>query len=533
MSEAGNLAAWLLDGALASGAGGRCALREGDRSWTYDELAATVARLSSALRGMRLGRGERVLILMRDTLEAAAAILGVIHAGAVAVPVSELATPDDLHEYVLHAGAVIAIVDGAHEPVIDAIRAETPDLREVICSGTSAGRLAGSHDFGAVVAQAAPQPPVAMGPSDVCLLMYSAGSGPGELRAVPHCQRTIAAAHESFGRDLLQLTAADRMLSVARLSTAYGLGSGLLVPLAVQAESLLFPAQPTSRALFKAVGSYRPTVLVATPSVYAQLAHDAEHQGVARPLEGLRHAIAGAEGMPERLIPRIRAVLGTEVTVGYGLTEIFQFALAGRSSDPGARPGVCGKPLAGVQVRLVDEDGDPVGVDEIGTLELTCGSLFAGYWGGAATDEHELRGDGWFTTRDRFMVDRAGFYHHCGRVDDLFKVGGKWVSPTEVERALTAHEAVWEAAVIGADDEEGLIKPLAFVVTNVGHEGGPALEAELKDYVKNVLAPYKYPRWIEFVDALPRGPGGKMLRYKLRPARGKRRRAETGTLPSE
>jgi benzoate-CoA ligase family protein len=528
MSQVGNLAAWLLDGALANGAGPRCALREGDRAWTYDELAVKVARLSSALRGMRLGRGERVLILMRDTLEASAAILGVIHAGAVAVPVSELATPDDLREYVLHAGAVIAIVDDAHERVLDAIRIETPDLREVICVGA---RLAGSHDFAAVVEAAAPQPPVAMAPSDVCLLLYSAGSGPGELRAVPHSQRTVAAVHDSFARDLLQLSSSDRMLSIARLSTAYGLGAGLIMPLAMQAESLLFPAQPHSKALFKALDSYKPTVLVATPSVYAQLAYDAERLGVTKPLVGLRHVIAGAEGMPERLIPRIRAVLGTEVTVGYGLTEIFQFALAGRSSDPGARPGVCGKPLQGVQVRLVDEDGDPVGVDEIGTLELCCSSLFPGYWaGGGATGEHDLRSDGWFTTRDRFMVDRAGFYHHCGRVDDLFKVGGKWVSPAEVERALTAHEAVWEAAVIGADDDEGLIKPLAFVVTNVGHEGNAALEAELKEYVKNVLAPYKYPRWIEFVDALPRGPGGKMLRYKLRPARGRRRRAETGTM---
>lgn len=527
MSQVGNLAAWLIDGALASGAGGRCALREGERAWTFDQLAATVARLSAALRGMRLGRGERVLILMRDTLEAAASILGVIHAGAVAVPVSELATPDDLREYVLHAGAVLAVVDDAHEQVIDETRSATPDLREVICAGA---RLATSHDFQALVDAATPQPPVAMGPSDVCLLIYSAGSGPGELRAVPHCQRTISAVHDSFARDLLQLTSADRMLSIARLSTAYGLGSGLLLPLAVQAESLLFPAQPHSKALFQALETYQPTVLFATPSVYAQLAHDAERLDVAKPLVGLRHAIAGAEGMPERLIPRIRAVLGTEVTVGYGLTEIFQFALAGRSSDPGARPGVCGRPLAGVQVRLIDEDGDPVGVDEIGTLELICGSLFTGYWGGGAPGEPDLRGDGWFTTRDRFMIDRAGFYHHCGRVDDLFKVGGKWVSPTEVERALTAHEAVWEAAVIGADDEEGLIKPLAFVVTNVGHEGGPALEAELKEYVKNVLAPYKYPRWIEFVDALPRGPGGKLLRYKLRPAR-RRRRAETGTMP--
>jgi benzoate-CoA ligase family protein len=530
MSSVGNVAAWLLDGALASGAGPRTAIREGNRGWTFDELTDTVARLSGALRGssrssaalpkIELRRGERVLILMRDTLEAAAAILAVIHAGAVAVPVSELSTADDVHDYVVHAGAVIAIVDDSHEQVVDAVRAETPLLREVICVGP---QLPGSQNFQALVDSAVPLPAAPMGPEDVCLLLYSAGSGPGELRAVPHCLRTIAAAHASFARELLQLTPADRILSVARLSTAYGLGSGLLLALAVPAESLLFPAQPQSEPLFRAVESYQPTVLFATPSVYAQLAHDAEQLGIPKPLAKLRHAVAGAEGMPERLIPRIRAVLGTEVVVGYGLTEIFQFALAGRSDDPGARPGMCGKPLAGVQVRLVDDDGDPVGVDEIGTLELQSGSLFSGYWGGDA----ELRADGWFRTRDRFMVDRDGYYHHCGRVDDLFKVGGKWVSPSEVERALTAHEAVWEAAVIGADDSEGLIKPFAFVVTNVGQESGPKLEAELREYVKNVLAPYKYPRWIEFVDALPRGPGGKLLRYKLRKPQ-KRRRAETG-----
>ena len=525
MSQVGNLAAWLLEGALANGAGPRAAVREGDRVWTYAELADKVSRLSSALRGMKLARGERVLILMRDTLEAATAILAVIHAGAVAVPVSELSTTDDVEEYVVHAGAVMAIVDDEHEAIVDAVRSKTPTLRELICVGS---KLAGSQDLYAVLEAATPMPPAPMGEQDVSLLLYSAGSGPGELRAVPHCTRTIAAANRSFAQDLLQLTSADRILSVARLSTAYGLGAGLLLPLAVQAESLLFPAQPQSKLLFGSLTTYKPTVLFATPSVYAQLAHDAEEQKISRPLEHLRHVVAGAEGMPERLIPRIRAVLGCEVVVGYGLTEIFQFALAGRSNDPGARPGVCGKPLSGVQVRLVDDDGDPVGVDEIGTLELQCGSLFTGYWGGSGTGEVDLRPDGWFTTRDRFMVDRAGFYHHCGRVDDLFKVGGKWVSPSEVERALTAHEAVWEAAVIGADDDEGLIKPFAFVVTNVGHEAGPKLEAELRDYVKNVLAPYKYPRWIEFVESLPRGPGGKLLRYKLRTPKQRRRRAETG-----
>jgi benzoate-CoA ligase family protein len=528
MSSAGNLAARLLEGALSSGAGPRRALRERDRGWTFAELADQVTRLSAGLRGLKLSRGERVLILMSDTLEAAASILAVIHAGAIAVPVSELSTPDDVREYVLHCGAVVAIVDRNHEQVVDAIRSETPDLREVVCVGST---LPGTHDYQGLIADAQPQPPAPLSEDDVSLLIYSAGSGPGELRAVPHCHRTIAAAYDSFAQQLLQLTCADRILCIARLSTAYGLGSGLLLPLFVHAECMLFPEQPSSARLFDVFKSYQPTVLFATPSVYAQLAYDAEQQpdGGDRPLSGLRHAVAGAEGMPERLIPRIRKVLGTEVMVGYGLTEIFQFALAGRSNDPGARPGVCGKPLAGIQVRLLDEDGDPVGVDEIGTLELQAGSLFAGYWGGNHSGETFVR-DGWFTTRDRFMIDREGYYHHCGRVDDLFKVGGKWVSPNEVERALVAHEAVWEAAVIGADDEEGLIKPLAFVVTNVGHAGTAALEAELKEYVKNSLAPYKYPRWIEFVDALPRGPGGKLQRYKLRPAR-RRRRAETGHNP--
>jgi benzoate-CoA ligase family protein len=524
MSSAGNLASWLLDGALAAGAGPRVALRQGDRAWTFDQLADTVGRVSSALRGLRLQRGERVLVLMSDTLEAAAAILAIIHAGAVAVPVNELATPDDVQDYVSHAGAVIAVTDPLHEEVLDAIRNSAPDLREVVCVDA---KLPGSHDFARTVAAAQPQPPAPSGDDDIALLLYSAGSGPGELRAVAHTRRTIEAARDSFFRELLSLTSDDRILSIARLSTAYGLGTGLFLPLAVQAEALLFPEQPHSETVFAALRSFKPTALFATPSVYAQLAYDAEAEKLTTPLANLRHAVAGAEGMPERLIPRIRSVLGTEVVVGYGLTEIFQFALAGRSDDPGARPGVCGRPLAGVQVRLVDEDGDLVGVDEIGTLELQCGSLFTGYWGGNAND-HELRADGWFTTRDRFMIDRAGFYHHCGRVDDLFKVGGKWVSPSEVERALTAHEAVWEAAVIGASDDEGLIKPLAFVVTNVGSESGAKLEAELKEYVKSTLAPYKYPRWIEFVDALPRGPGGKLLRYKLKPA-SRQRRAETGS----
>ncbi|MBP6630052.1 MAG: benzoate-CoA ligase family protein [Kofleriaceae bacterium] len=520
---AGNFVQRICDDATERGRLDKPALHEGERTWTYRELIAQTTRVGAALTTLGVGRGDRVILFMRDTLEAAAAMLGVMRMGAVVVPLSELATAEDLRELLQHARAAVAIVDGFLQPVIDEVRAEAPTLRELLVVGP---RAAGEHDYQAALAAASDVATTAVTElDDPCVLLYSTGAGLDTPRAVPHSHRALAAAFESYGRGFLALSEADRCLSVVRLSTAYGLGSGLLFPLAAGGQARLMPEQPRSEAIFAAVESFDPTVLFATPSIYGQLARDAEAEARVRPLAHLRNAVAGAEGMPERLLSKIKAVLATEVTVGYGLTEIFQFALASSTRDAWVtRPGACGRPLPGIQVRVVDDNGEVVGTDEIGTLQVRSQSMFNGYWGG---DVARPGADGWFTTRDRFMLDAHGMYHHCGRVDDLFKVGGKWVSPVEVERALTAHEAVWEAAVIGTEDEDGLIKPLAFVVTNVGHAPGPGLEAELRGYIKHTLAPYKYPRWIEFVDALPRGPGGKLLRYKLRPQRA-RRRAETG-----
>jgi benzoate-CoA ligase family protein len=521
-SPAHNLAARLVQGALDRGLGDKVALREGERSWTYAQLADQVTRFASALRTLKIGRGERVAMLVRDTLEGAAAILGTIHAGAVAVPMSELARAHDIKTYLEHCGAVAAVVDDDLARTLDEARAEVADLREILVVGdlpSGEGVSGDLRDFAAVVAAAVPGSGAqAVEPGDMCVILYSAGVPTDDLRGVAHSHATPMAAWESFGKGLLGLTENDRVFSIARFATAFGLGTSLVFPLAAGAESLLLPVQPRSDEVFEVVANHKPTVLCGTPSLYGQLARDAAAADklaplASKPLAGLRIAASGGEGMPDKLVGRIREALGTEVTVGYGLTELLSMVFAGS------------KPLPGIQARVVDEDGTPVGADEIGTLELKSPSMFIGYWGG--TPEDDAFRDGWFTTRDRFLVDQAGVFHHCGRVDDLFKVGGKWVSPVEVERALTAHEAVWECAVIGADDEDGLIKPFAFVVTNVGHDATPALEEELREYVKNELAPYKYPRWIEFVPGLPRGPGGKLLRYKLKPARGRRRRAET------
>jgi len=322
---------------------------------------------------------------------------------------------------------------------------------------------------------------------------------------------------------VLGLDESDRVFSVVRLCTAYGLGTGLFFPLLAGAEATLLPQQPRSEALFEIIESFDPSVLFATPSVYGQLARDAEEAGLSQPLRNTRACVSGAEGMPPKLIPKIKAVLGTDIDVGYSLTEAFQFVISGVAGS--GRPGACGRPVPGLEARIVDEHGVPVGADVIGTLQIRGETVLSGYWNQQPSGEQF--DDGWFTTRDRFMRDEQGHYYHCGRADDLFKVGGKWVSPTEVERALIAHEAVWECAVIGADDEDGLAKPLAFVVTNVGHEPGDELEQTLREYVKEELAPYKYPRWIEFVSKLPKGPTGKVLRYKLRA--GGARRAETAS----
>jgi len=529
--EHDNLASKLLDDAVARGWGDRIALREGARTLTYQQLRDQAARAATALRALRIDRGDRVAVLMPDSLEAAVALLGAIYHGAIAVPLSELGRANDIADLLNDSGAAAVVVHGSLRAAIEEIGSGVPGLREVLVVG---GRGPGQRDFVSLVRGAAPAAePAIVDPEGTAILLYSAGAH-GELdeggaasrrRGVPHAHATPLRAFESLRRGPLPLGEDDRVLSVVRLWTAYGIGVGLLFPLAAGAETLLLPEQPHSRAIFAAVESWKPTALFATPSVYGQLARDAEARGLSRPLGSLRVCVSGAEDMPTRVTDRVRDTLGAEVTVSYGLTEAFQFVLCGPAAD--GRSGACGKPVPGFDVRVVNDAGEEIGADEIGTLEIRGPTVAVGYWN---DNRSTLRQGGWFKTRDRFLVDRDGNYFHCGRADDLFKVGGKWVTPAEVEQALMAHEAVWECAVVGADDEDGLIKPLAFVVPNIGHQPGPELEVELREYVKQELAPYKYPRWIEFLGELPKGPHGKVLRYKLRDrvrASVRARRAET------
>lgn len=519
-----NLAGRIFANADAAGFGDSKALCEGKRCVSYSELSSDVGRAGAVLREMGVGKGDRVAVYSPDCIEASISILATLYIGAIIVPVSELSAANDLRNRLNDSGSVVVLVHDRLHAKLAQLHSELPDVKEILAFGSSQAGIG----LRKRMATASEVSCVSLDGDTPAILLYSAGasneSNGNGLRGVLHNHSAPCLAHQSFALGFLSMTKEDRVFSTVRFSTAYGLGTGLLFPLLAGAQVLLLPEQAHSGLVFEALDSFNPTIFAATPSLYGQLARDATEAGHAKILSELRWCIAGAEDMPPQIIAMVRGVLGSNVTVGYGLTEAFQFVIAGEAA--GRRPGNCGKPLDGFEVRIVNDEGETVGEDEIGTLQLRGDSIVTSYW----ASDVKLEEDGWFTTLDRFMVGSEGNYYHCGRVDNLFKVGGKWVAPAEVERALLANEAVWECAVIGADDEDGLIKPFAFIVPNIGQTPGAELEAELREYVKNELAPYKYPRWIEFVDELPKGSSGIILRYKLRDrlrqSRG-RRRAET------
>jgi len=519
-----NLAVALTERAftLAPSTGGiPIALREPQRAWTYDQLADTVARFAAALAALGIRHGDRVAVLSPDGLESAAAILGAIHAGAIAVPLSELARARDVRAFIRDAGAVVAIVHETLEPVLEEVRDELPSLHQVVVIG--APRTSGDPSFASLVAAHAPAAPANTTAGDLALLLYS--TSPSERpRGAAHTHEAPLAAFHAYSRGILPIGAGDRVFSPVRLATSFGLGGGLVYPLAAGAQAILLPQQARSQPVFDVLAGMKPTLLFATPSLLAQLLTDLGGDAAGRALGGsLRACVAGGETLPLKLVERVKHDIGVEVLAGYGLTEALHFVLA---TPPGrSKPGAAGIIVPGFEARIM-VDGRPAGPQEIGTLEVRGPTLAARYWNREDDSQVTFVG-GWLRTADRFMVDAEGFYFHCGRTDDLFKVGGKWVSPAEVERTLLAHEAVWECAVVGVEDEEGLTKPLAFVVPNVGFSAGAELERELIEHVKREIAPYKYPRWVQFVDELPKGAHGRILRYKL----GRKRPSRKITIP--
>lgn len=480
---------------------------------TYGALDEQARRLAAGLRALGLKREERVLLLMLDSTPWPVAFLGAMYAGVVPVAVNTLLTADDYAYMLEHSRAQAVLVSGALLPALNSALVKSDhEVAKVIVSRPVAPLHPAEVDFDAFVAAHAPMPrPAPTGPDDAGFWLYSSGST-GRPKGTVHSHANPYWTSELYGRRLLGLTERDVMFSAAKLFFAYGLGNGLTFPMTVGATTILMAERPTPEAVFRrwtgGIGGLRPTVFYGAPTGYAgMLAHPALP---ARDAVALRLASSAGEALPADLGQRFSAHYGVEVIDGIGSTEMLHIFLSNR---PGrVRYGTTGWPVPGYQIALRAEDGGAVPDGEPGDLYIHGPSAAMMYWANRAKTRETFQG-GWTKSGDKYVRNDDGSYTYSGRSDDMLKVSGIYVSPFEVEATLVQHPAVLEAAVIGVPDAEGLTRTKAFVVLKAG---GEASEAELKAFVKDKLAPYKYPRQIAFVAELPKTATGKIQRFRLR-----------------
>jgi benzoate-CoA ligase len=485
---------------------------------SFGELEQSIRRFAAALGALGVRREERVLLLMHDSCDWPVCFLGALYAGIVPVAVNTLLTADDYAYMLQHSRAQAVLVSGALLPTLQAALAQGGhEVNHVVVSNPGAELAVGTLTLPALLAQHAPlNEPAATRPDDPGFWLYSSGST-GRPKGTLHTHANPYWTAALYGTKVLGLTEADVCFSAAKLFFAYGLGNGLSFPLSVGATTVLMAERPTPEATFKrwlgAVGGAKPTVFFGAPTGFAGMlaspALPAQHD------IALRLVSSAGEALPRELGERFKAHFGVDIVDGIGSTEMLHIYL---SNLPGqVRYGTTGWPVPGYDIELRDEDQKIVPDGELGDLYVRGPSAALLYWGNREKSRDTFQG-AWTKSGDKYVRNADASYTYGGRSDDMLKVSGVYVSPFEVESTLVQHPAVLEAAVIGANDEQGLTKTKAFVVLKAGAQ---ATEAELKAFVKERLAPYKYPRQIEFLAELPKTATGKIQRFKLREQVGK------------
>jgi benzoate-CoA ligase len=310
---------------------------------------------------------------------------------------------------------------------------------------------------------------------------------------------------------VLGLNESDTVFSAVKLFVAYGLGNAMTFTLYTGATAVLMAERPTPASVFSRITKQKPTVFFGVPTLYAAML--AAPDFPKKEDMSLRICVSAGEALPPQIAKTFKERTGIDILDGIGSTEMLHIFLSNRPGD--FRPGTTGKAVPGYELRLVDEQGSEVKQGELGELQISGPTAASYYWNNRDKSRSTFVG-GWTKSGDKYSMDADGFYAYGGRSDDMLKVSGIWVSPAEVEAALVSHDAVLEAAVVGAEDDQKLVKPKAYVVLKPGHSASDSLKAALQQHVKDKLAPYKYPRWIEFLGELPKTATGKIQRFKLR-----------------
>jgi len=518
-----NAATYFIDRHLDQGRGEKVAIEAGDARVTYRQLGEKVNRFGNALRQLGTRIEERVLLLLLDSPEFAFSFFGAIKIGAVPVPVNTLLRAAD-HQYILNnSRARVVVVSESLYPQIEAIpREQLRYLQHVIV--VDAAPATGTLCFGDVIEQNSPQleaEPTSR--DDAAFWLYSSGST-GPPKACVHLQHDMVVCAERYAKGILGMTESDRCFSVAKLFFAYGLGNALYFPLAVGATSILTPGAPKPQHVFEIIERHRPTLFFSVPSNYAALlAHvpGTNRVGTAPgcrdapdfDFSSVRYAISAGEALPAAIFHRFKQRFNVEVLDAIGSTEVLHVFIANR---PGAvRPGSSGQIIPGYEAKIVDESDQPAKPDEIGNLLVKSDSTCSHYWNQHEKSKSTIEGH-WIRTGDKYYQDADGYFWYAGRSDDMLKCSGAWVSPIEIESVLIEHPAVQEAAVVAREDHDQLLKPAAYVILRNGTPCTPDLARELQEFVVRRLPIFKRPRWVEFVDDLPKTATGKLQRYKLR-----------------
>jgi benzoate-CoA ligase len=526
-----NAATYFIDRHLSEGRGDKIAIEtiaietEATRV-SYGQLRERVNRFGNGLRKLGVRIEERVFLLLLDGPEFAISFFGAIKIGAVPVPVNTLLKPVDYQYLLSDSRARVAVVSESLYPQMRAIpREQLRYLKRVVV--VAAEPPAGALRFGELIEQnSADLDAEPTSKDDAAFWLYSSGST-GFPKACVHLQHDMVVCAERYAKGILGVTENDRCFSAAKLFFAYGLGNALYFPLAVGGTSILWPGPPKPQHVFEIIERHRPTLFFSVPSNYAALlayANSKNHVRTATPgrpgapefnLSSLRHAVSAGEALPAALFHRFKERFGVEILDAIGSTEVLHMFIANR---PGAvRPGSSGQIIPGNEAKVVDENEQAVKPGDIGNLLVRADSACSHYWNQHEKSKSTIEGH-WIRTGDKYYQDADGYFWYAGRSDDMLKCSGVWVSPIEIESVLIEHPAVQEAAVIGREDDDQLLKPAACVVLKNGAAGTPALVHELQEFVVSRLPVFKRPRWVEFFDELPKTATGKLQRYKLREA---------------
>jgi len=509
-----NAAVDFVDRHIDEGRGAKVAFIDDAGSCTFEQLAERVNRVGNALLELEVMMEQRIMMCVLDTVDFPAVFFGAIKSGVVPVAVNTLLTTNDYQYMLADSRAQVLIVSDLLYEKFAPLIAEAAHLRHVIVTGAGAAEIAAKNNHlvldDLISSAATTLAPAATVDDDAAFWLYSSGST-GAPKGAVHLQADLVNTVALYGVGVLGITEDDLVFSAAKLFFAYGLGNGMSFPLFVGATAVLMAERPTPDAVMQRLRDHNPTIYYGVPTLYgAMLADDtctAENGSNA-----LRACVSAGEALPEDIATRWKERFGVDIYDGLGSTEMLHIFLSNAPGD--VRYGTSGKAVPGYELRLVDEADQPVAEGEIGELLVKGPSSASVYFNNRAKSLATFQG-AWTRTGDKYTQDADGYFVYSGRSDDMLKVGGIWVSPFEVESALLAHDAVLEVAVVGEADEKDLIKPKAFIILNDG-AGSAALADELKAFVKDRLAPYKYPRWIDFVDELPKTATGKIQRFKLR-----------------